>query len=315
MGFGGSLASALGSVGGGKSTLATDDAYGENGLFGMGNIDNSWWGQASNKLGFGPGSRPDRPNMNPFTVNADAFNPSERQNKMWAANQGAMDTASRRDAHQMQSARIDPRMQAEFRKRQLGLADQLSQQAQGKGPSLANMQLEQATDRGMSQMRGSMASQRGLSAGQRARMMSQMSGQLQADAGRNAAMTRMQEQMGARQQLAGVLGSARGQDLGLASSQAQLQQGANQANLQSNITNQAQKDAYMMALKNQQMGIANSDQNAAMALEKLKSANHNAVLTGNMGMYGSDVKAHTDNKMGIMGGLGTVLAAYSGGGS
>lgn len=103
--------------------------------------------------------------------------------------------------------------QAQTRAAQWGLIQQLQGQAAGTGPSLAQAQLQQATDRNMQQAMAMGVSQRGAGqtaalhniAGQRAGIGQQMAG--------DSAMLRLQEQMAAQQQLGGLLGGMYGQDM------------------------------------------------------------------------------------------------------
>ena len=150
--------------------------------------------------------------------------PSERAGvaQLGPAAQG---TAER--AGQTQISRED----AEFRQGQAQLAAQLQAQAAGQGPSLATQQLKQATDRNIAQQAAAAAAAGGNSALAQ-RNLSQNAAQLGRSAAADAAQMRIQEQLAAREQLAGVLAGARGQDIGLAQAQAQLQQQINLANQQ-----------------------------------------------------------------------------------
>jgi hypothetical protein len=121
--------------------------------------------------------------------------------------------------------------QNQFRQAQGGLASQLQDQAAGKGPSLATGQLKEATDRTLAQQAGLAASQGGDSALAK-RQLGMQAAQANQQTARDAAQMRIQEQQGARQQLAGLSGQAREQDIGYANAQAQLAQQANLANAQ-----------------------------------------------------------------------------------
>lgn len=106
------------------------------------------------------------------------------------------------------------RQQDQARAQQMALINQLQNQASGLGPSLAQAQLQQATDRNMQQAMALGVSQRGAGQGaalhnianQRAGIGQQMAG--------DSAMLRLQEQLQARQMLGGLLGGMRGQDIG-----------------------------------------------------------------------------------------------------
>ena len=98
--------------------------------------------------------------------------------------------------------------------RQVGLADALQAQAEGRGgPSIAEMQLRQSTDRTGAQAAGLIAAQRGINPGLAARLGAQAQAGASQQAAGQAAILRAQEQQAARAQLAQVLSGARGQSL------------------------------------------------------------------------------------------------------
>lgn len=251
-----------------------------------------------------------RPDLDPYQVNEDAFLDTGAHDALKTQMAYAMGEMNKRTDPTMQAAMIDPTQQAEIRKRQINLANALQQQAAGQGPSLASAQLQDATNRGMQQAMGMAASQKGLSAGQRARMALNSAAQVQRDAGMNAAQTRMQEQLNAQNALASVLAGARGQDMSLASNQAQLAQGANQANLQAALASRAQGDAAKANLFGQMTGIADTNKQSAMALEQLKSGNQNALIGAETGMYGSDKASQSQQQGAIIGGLGAIGSGF-----
>lgn len=122
------------------------------------------------------------------------------------------------------AATINQAPQAEFRGQQMTLAKQLSDQSMGRGPSLATEQFNQAQKANQAAAFAQMASQRGGPSAMGARNTQMAVQGIQAQTARDAAMGRIQEQMTARQQLGSVLDQGRGQDISLATSQAQMQQ-------------------------------------------------------------------------------------------
>jgi len=127
------------------------------------------------------------------------------------------------------AATINQDQQAQFRAQQMGLANQLSEQAAGRGPSLAAEQFQQAQKANQAAAFAQMASQRGGPSAMGARNTQMAVQGIQAQTARDAAMGRIQEQMTARQQLGSVLEQGRGQDINLAAQQAQLTQNENLA--------------------------------------------------------------------------------------
>jgi hypothetical protein len=129
-----------------------------------------------------------------------------------------------------QVAQLDPTQQAQARAAQQGLLAQFQAQASGQGPSLAQMQLQQATDRNAANAMGLIASQRGLNPGLAARLAGQNAANINQQAAGQSAMARLAEQYQAQQGLAGLSGQMRGQDLELAGQNAQLAQQSGQFN-------------------------------------------------------------------------------------
>ena len=128
------------------------------------------------------------------------------------------------------AAQIDPALQAQIRQSQMGLVSGLEGAIAGKEPSAAEIMLRNATDRNVANQYALAQAATGMNTGlaQRTAMINA------ADASQQAimqqALLRAQEIAAARGQLGGVLDSARGADIGLATNQAGLQQQANLAN-------------------------------------------------------------------------------------
>lgn len=97
---------------------------------------------------------------------------------------------------------------------QTALANALAAQASGQGPSLAQMQLQQATEANKAGAAGAIASQRGLNPALAARQIANQQANIGQQAAGQSAMTRLQEQLGAQGMLAQTLGAQRGQDIG-----------------------------------------------------------------------------------------------------
>ena len=97
---------------------------------------------------------------------------------------------------------------------QAALAQALQDQAAGKGPSLTQMQLQQATQANAAQYAGAIASQRGINPALAARMVGQNAANMNQQMAGQSAIARLQEQMQARAQLGDVLGQQRAQDIG-----------------------------------------------------------------------------------------------------
>jgi len=135
----------------------------------------------------------------------------------------------------MTPAQMQLMQQGQFRDQQMTLAQQLAAQASGQGPSLATEQLKQAQAANQAAIFAQMASQRGGANPGMARQAMQTSAQIQGQTARDAALARIQEQMGAREQLGAVLNTGRAGDIDIAKSQAGLEQEAKLAEFKAKI--------------------------------------------------------------------------------
>lgn len=174
----------------------------------------------------------------------------ERQRRLNEAISGAGGVG----APTAQAAQIGPMGQAgmggEFRGGQQQLIGQLQQQAMGQGPSLAQMQFDRNLDQGIAAQIAAARSGVG-NASAANRGAAQNIGGLTQDLAGQAAQARMQEQLMARQQLAGVLGTARGQEMqGSQFNVGQQNQGTLAQAGFDQQTSLANQDAY---LRNQQL--------------------------------------------------------------
>jgi len=126
----------------------------------------------------------------------------------------------------VRAAKIERAQEQQVRAQQQTLIGQLQAQSAGEGPSLAGAQLKTAQNRNLAQQLAIAGQSRGGNAALQQRQLQQnmaVSGQELAN---QSAQARMQEQLSAREQLANVLQTTRGQDTNLATSQAGLEQAA-----------------------------------------------------------------------------------------
>lgn len=150
---------------------------------------------------------------------------------------------------------------------QTELAQRLQQQAQGNGPSIAQLAFQQNQEANLQAAQSQIASNsRGLNAGLAARNLANTTAQANIGAANQAAQIGMQERMNANQQLGQVGASIYGQDTTIAQQNAQLEQQA--------------------ALQNAQLGTQASLQNAQLgsqaALANASAQNQFALQGGQM---------------------------------
>lgn len=194
---------------------------------------------------------------------------------------------------------IDALKQAEFRQGQEGLVSGLQGAIAGTDPSVAAIMLRQATERNQANQFGMAQAASGGNVGFALRQAMLNSADINQQSIGQQALLRAQEIATARGQLGGVLDQARGTDVGLATSQAQLTQqvklanagftntaNMTQAQLDQAIklanagfkntatTTQAQLDQATAALNTQQMNSVN----LANAQNKLEAAKTNVTL-------------------------------------
>src|SRR6476646_8809802 len=146
-------------------------------------------------------------------------------------------------AAQAQAAALDASQQAQFRAMQSGLAGQLAQTAAGQGPSLAVLQGQQGRQSQIAAQRAQAASAGpGVNPALLQRSLAPNATQAALGTAGQMIMGRLSEQQAAQQALGGMLAQARGQDVDLASQQAQLRQQAALQNAgfsqQANLANQ-----------------------------------------------------------------------------
>ena len=139
---------------------------------------------------------------------------------------------------------LDPTNSA-FYEKQKALAAALEQQAAGQGPSLANLQLQEALEAALKNQMGALAGTPGVNAAMASRLFGYQAGDARRNAALAAAQTRMAEQLAARQQLNEILASGRAQDTA-------IQQG-NQSAINQGILTQSDVDTRV-ALSNQLAG-------------------------------------------------------------
>lgn len=149
---------------------------------------------------------------------------------------------------------IDATQQAEFRARQMALADQLAAQSRGEGPSQAGLQLQRALEDNQNAQLSFARSNRNVNP---ALAMKQAQGQM-ATLGQRSALDAAQARIAEIQSAQGLLGNVvdqgRVQDIGLATSQAGLLQQAALANQE-----EANKAAIAQGLYDTQANVATGE--------------------------------------------------------
>lgn len=134
---------------------------------------------------------------------------------------------------------------------QRALAQALLAQSQGQGPSLAQMQLQDATNRNIKQNAGLISSQKGVNPALAARLIANQSAQAGQSLAGQSAQARLMEQMQAQQQLGGLYGNIANQQL----QQQQLLQNALAAQNNAALGNTQQMNTINQGVASQNAGF------------------------------------------------------------
>ena len=254
------------------------------------------------------------PNKNPFT-GGDAFAPSLFVAKGRDINAGAFGPTQQMDALKalMQQGATSDATNASFdtagaeraRGSQDALLQQLLDQAAGRGPSPAQMMLQQAADRNLSDAAALTNTQRGLGATAASSQVAGQRAQIGQETARDAGILRLQEQMQAAQAAGGLASSIRGQDVGQAQAQAQVQ-------LAKDNLNASMRQKYI------DMGYSaeQADRMAMMDLEKTQTAQALTLTGMNQEEFQRGEKQRRDDFgtfLKSMGGVGQFLLTMFGG--
>jgi len=217
---------------------------------------------------------------NKYGINEKSFADPAYQamaDKSYAASQTAQADASRPitvGAATGQAAKIDTGAANQARGLQTALGSQLLAASQGQGPSAAQAQMTKATDAAVAQQLGLAASSRGNPA-IALRNAAANTAQITQGAATDSSILRAQEIQNAQGQLGALSTNLRGQDIGLATDQAQLNQQMGLANLgnqqQSNMAGaqlSEQHSQFQQQLAAQYMaGGMNAEQARIQALQ------------------------------------------------
>lgn len=212
-----------------------------------------------------------------------------------------------------QGVTMDPEQQAQWRAQQMGLAQQLQDQANGIGPSVAGSQLRQSTEMNLQAALAQAASARGGNLGASQYSLAQNRAAIQQQAAMGLAQNRIQEQLAARSQLGGLLDQARIGDQNFAYNQAQLGQQNNQFNAgQYQNANQFANNAYAQQLgallgldqQNFQNGVQQAQYNTGLLAQQIAAGHGVGIQSAGQGMQLGGA---------LISGLGTAVGGALGG--
>jgi hypothetical protein len=196
----------------------------------------------------------------------------------------------------VQATTIEQQRQDQFRQQQAQLGAQLAARAAGQGMSPAQLQLQQATEENIARQAAARAGMSGAGAAL-ARREAARAGATTAQLGaQQAAALRAQETAEAQQQQAQLAQAARGQDISLASGQAQLTAGERaqaSAQQQQALLAQAEITARERAQESAQQDAAFKQ--ASAQEQQAMLANQEAKLRADLANQGVDLDVLKDN--------------------
>jgi len=183
---------------------------------------------------------------------------------------------------QMSEALIARGAQGEMRQGQQGLLRMLKERAQGKSQSAAELQMRRAQGQNVAAARSLAVSQQGVSPAMALRSAQEAGAQTNIATTQGAGVLRAQEQAQAESMYGQVLSGVRGQDIGLATSQAELLQQSRMSNLasaqqanQSNLSAEMQQRQLNDSMTQYWMSLGFSRDQAQLqaniAMEQLQS--------------------------------------------
>lgn len=241
------------------------------------------------------------PAFNPlqYNINSSAYRPTGPFNPYDMQAQAA-------NANERQRPQFDFGYQNQSRDAQMLLMQQLQAQASGQGPSLAQLQLQRGQDSALANAMAMGASQRGANQAGSLRAIGTQQAGIQQGLAADSAALRLQEQMQAQQQLMGLTGQMRGQDIGAAGAQAQFAQQGQKMN-----------DEMVQFYTSQGMSLQDAQMKAAQELEKLRVQQNIAMQkmqqeSSDSTFRTSQEKQTADVKAGLEG-TGMVLDVIGGG--
>lgn len=177
----------------------------------------------------------------------------------------AQKIAESQSGEQRRSAARTKRQQDVLRDQRQDQLSQLFQQAQGKGPSLAQAQLKAASDRSLAQQLAAAGRARGTNSAAVGRQLARQQAAAGQQLAQDAATARIQEQQLAQQNLQAALTSGAAQEQQRRQLETQAGQAALQQMLQSGMAQQQARQAFEQLATNQQLGIVKSRQEGAAA--------------------------------------------------
>lgn len=202
---------------------------------------------------------------------------------------GEIDRVRGRDTPQIGRTDLDFSRQDAFRQRQFELADRLGRVASGQEAGAGELAARRGTARAVATQAAMARGGQGQNAALAARQASRNTANLGLAGAGQAQEAALRDQERANQVLAGVLGQGRGQDIGMATSDAQLQQARRMAQVQAELQQRGMNDAQIAQMMQQLFGMDTAEMNARLGLEAQRQANNDSMTTRDWLQVGGQV--------------------------
>lgn len=187
-----------------------------------------------------------------------------------------------RNAPQMSSAQINPAQQAQFRSRQMALANRLTGVASGQQMGAGEMAAQRGANRAIANQQAMARMGRGAAAPTMARQAAMNTADIGVSAVGQRQQAALADQSAANQALAGVLGQGRQQDIGMATHQADLNQAGSLANMEAKLKTMGMNDAAILGYLSQMTGVDQAELSARLEQDRLKVAQRNPGMAGDL---------------------------------
>ena len=221
-------------------------------------------------------------------------------------NQGALGAAGR-TPEQIQAEQMATAQQEQFRQQQMDTLAQLQQQAAGNGPMSAAEQMALAQGDATKRMAQAQAlSARGATGSSALRAATETQARAGISAEQQQQLIRTQEQQQAQQQLGALAGQIRGQDLGLATTQAGLTQQAAIANQQAGLEQQSMNDQLVQFYTNMGMSLDQAQLQAQQAYQQMLSDIVQSQYNAQAGIIASGLQDRASQQAAQMAAAGTI---------
>jgi hypothetical protein len=258
----------------------------------------------------------------PLYTGTTGNNPNSMGNWQWGGEQWQVDNmrkqyeqgiteAQSRQAPQAQNVTIEQAPQDQFRQEQMDLLGQLQAQASGIAPpSQAEVANKMQAMEGVRRAQALAASARGVNPMVARRAAVEQTGDINIAAEQQRQLLRQQEQQQAQQDLLNMSGQIRGQDIGLATSQAGLEMQTALANMEAQQRQQGISDDMVQFYENLGFSTEQAELQAQIAREQMLADIVQQQMNAQAGIVSSGIQNRSTQTAAALGALATGVNTY-----